>query len=74
MDSNAKSAVDPTPPPTSRWTNRRKALRIKSCVRVMGNPMNPQERDKALRTYCDWMIDAFLKDRGANHGKSLGVL
>jgi hypothetical protein len=74
MDSNAKSAVDPKPSPTSGWTNRRKALRIKSYVRVMEEPMSPQEREKALRTYCDWMIDAFLKDRGADHGKSLGLL
>lgn len=37
--------------------------------------MSPLDREKAVRTYCDWMIDAFLKDQGAkDHGKSLGVL
>jgi hypothetical protein len=41
----------------------------------MDGPADPADHEKAVRIYCDWMIDAFLKDRGANpHGKNLDVL
>jgi hypothetical protein len=62
-------------PHLSGWTKHGKALTIETCIRVMDAPTNASNRDRAVRIYCDWMIDAFLKDRGANHdGKSLGVL
>ena len=66
-----KSAI---PPPTSDWTRHRKPLTIDACIRVMDRPADATDRENAVRIYCDWMIDQFLKERGTRHGKSLGVL